>query len=590
MRILSILGLSFVISAISAELDWWETSVLYQIFPRSFKDSNGDGIGDLNGIIEKLDYVKDLGVDSIWIQPVYRSPMVDMGYDPISMREIDPVFGTMEDMKELIRTAHEKGLKIVMDFVVNHVSDESEWFKRSVNGEEPYADYFVWHDGKEINGTHKVEPNNWVSMFAESAWSWNEKRQQYYLHQFHAKQPDLNYRNPKVREEMKELFKFWLDLGADGFRIDAVSFLFEAEHLLDEPVKNSTYGGYWGQRRHIYTQHLQENMILVHEWRETLDGYKKRDGKTRLLCVEDINPAKFLFQYYGNETFLAAHFPFYNGLVLLDYKKSATKLDKVIHELVDYLPKNRLPLWVTESHDFPRVSSRFGADAVDAFNMLNLLLPGSACVYYGSEIGLENSLVREDQSTDEAASVVHFDRDRCRGPMPWDDTKNGGFTRNKNSWTPLSSKYWYNNVKAQSEDSESHLKIFKRLMTLRDTSAVKYGDLRTHVVNTWTYMFTRNTNNDSIAVVINLGSESEQICPEDSNFDLPEIMFVYTGSLNSGFKIGDEVRIISAKGHSCAELRPKAGLVLTTYPTSAAIVWSSASWLLILGMGIITLR
>nr|XP_018913709.1 PREDICTED: probable maltase [Bemisia tabaci] len=592
MKILSVLCLLLVFGASSTELDWWETSVIYQVYPRSFKDSNGDGVGDINRIIEKLDYIKELGVDAIWIQPVYRSPMVDMGYDPISMKEIDPLFGTMEDMKNLIQASHERKLKVVMDFVPNHVSDQSEWFKRSVNRDGPYTDYFVWHDGKRINDSYRTEPNNWVGWFEKSAWKWNEKRQQYYYRLFKDEQPDLNVRNPAVQAELEDVLRFWLDMGVDGFRVDAIPMLFEAAHLQDEPVTNDVMGlsNTFFKRIHIYTQDQPENLDILHRWRQVLDEYKLKDGITRLLSVEDPFGPKKLIPYFGNETFPAAHIPFNFGLINFYYTMNATKLDSVIHDFLDVVPKNRLPNWLTDSHDRVRTSSRMGADAVNAFMMMNLILPGSACVYYGSEIGLEDSMIRDDQKTDKASNALTFSRDRSRGPMPWDDTKNGGFTTNKTPWLPLSTKYWTTNVKSQLHEANSHLKIFKRLMTLRKTVAVKYGDLETHVVNTWTYLFTRKASNDTVAVVINLGSESEAICSEESNFGLPETMFVHTGSLNSGFKIGDKVRIISSNGHSCTELRPKAGLVLTTYPTSAAIVWSPVSWLLILGMGILTLR
>nr|XP_018896584.1 PREDICTED: maltase A1-like [Bemisia tabaci] len=266
--------------------------------------------------------------------------------------------------------------------------------------------------------------------------------------------------------------------------------------------------------------------------------------------------------------------------------ENLTKLDEVIHDFNDHLPINRLPNWLTDSHDLPRVSSRFGVDAVDAFHMLSLLLPGSACVYYGSEIGLENSLVRVDQKMDAALKYrPDLDRDQSRGPMPWDDTKNGGFTKNDKPWLPLSARYWYTNVERQLKEPNSHLKIFKRLMALRRRPVLKNGDLKTYIVNNWTYLFTRSANNETIAVVINLGSESGKICSGDSNFGLPQTMYVHTGSLNSGFKIGDKVTVVSSKGHDCTELRPKAGLVLTTYATAAAVARGIGFWLLMLALG-----
>lgn len=225
--------------ATAPALEWWQKSIFYQIYPRSFKDSDGDGIGDIRGVISKLEYLKDINVESTWLSPIFKSPMKDFGYDISDFYAIDPMFGTMKDIEELFRKAKELGLKIILDFVPNHTSDESEWFQLSVNRTEPYTDYYVWHDGKLVNG-QRQPPNNWNSMFYGSAWQWNSVRQQYYLHQFLVSQPDLNYRNPKVVEEMKNVIRFWLKKGAAGFRVDAINHLFEAADFRDEPLSGKT--------------------------------------------------------------------------------------------------------------------------------------------------------------------------------------------------------------------------------------------------------------------------------------------------------------------------------------------------------------
>lgn len=245
-RIVVLTLLSMVAYALSAPqnhtegLDWWEKTIFYQIYPRSFKDSDGDGVGDLRGIISKLDYLKELDIEGAWLSPVFKSPMADFGYDISDFYDIDPTFGTLADMEELLRKANDMGLKIILDFVPNHTSEECEWFKKSVKRIEPYTDYYVWHDGKLNAKGERVPPNNWVSNFYGSAWTWNAERGQYYYHQFVKQQPDLNFRNAHVVKEMKNIMLFWLKKGAAGFRVDAINFLFEAADFRDEPLSGKT--------------------------------------------------------------------------------------------------------------------------------------------------------------------------------------------------------------------------------------------------------------------------------------------------------------------------------------------------------------
>ncbi|KAE9522005.1 hypothetical protein AGLY_017595 [Aphis glycines] len=257
------------------KLDWWQTCLIYEIYPRSFKDSTGTGMGDLRGIIEKIPYLKYLGVCAVWLTPIYPSPGVDSGYDITDYRGIDENIGTMEDFEELKNKLHENGIKIILDIVPNHTSDKHEWFIKSVQKEEPYTDYYVWVDAKYVNGTRQV-PNNWKAVFGKAMWEWNEIRQQYYLHQFFTQQPDLNFWNPLVRKDIKDMLRFWLDKGVDGFRMDAVPHIYERQDFLDSPILND------GKLEKIdYTQGLDECFYEVNEWRYLLDEYKKKDGKTR---------------------------------------------------------------------------------------------------------------------------------------------------------------------------------------------------------------------------------------------------------------------------------------------------------------------
>ena len=248
---------------LQAEKDWWEHGVFYQIYPRSFKDSNGDGVGDIKGIIQKLDHLVDLGVDGVWLSPVFKSPMADFGYDISDFRLVDPVFGTNDDLAELVKIANTKGIKIILDFVPNHTSDEHEWFKKSVKNETGYRDYYIWKNGKKVNETTEAKPNNWQSVFHTDAWTKLDNQTQYYFHQFDKKQPDLNYRNPVVQKEMEDVVKFWLDRGISGFRIDAINHMYEDVNFKDEAKIDPNGPLVWENLYHNYTQNLVCFFLII---------------------------------------------------------------------------------------------------------------------------------------------------------------------------------------------------------------------------------------------------------------------------------------------------------------------------------------
>ncbi|CAH0388042.1 unnamed protein product [Bemisia tabaci] len=575
--------------------EWWETTTIYQVYPRSFKDSDGDGIGDLNGIYEKLDYIKDLGMEIIWIQPFYRSPMDDLGYDVANFNEIEPMFGTMEDFKRLVAGIHDRGMKVMLDMTPNHVSDQHEWFNLSVNKVEPYKDYFIWRDSKGIDEKTKkqIPPNNWLSVFGGSGWTWNEKRQQFYFRQFSAKQPDLNVRNPKVRQALDDVFVYWMDLGVDGFRVDAIRHLIESDNFMDEPYVSKELEGsiLYDSMEHIYTRDQEDTYTVVHEWRQLMDEYSLRDNKTRIMVTEAYCDEPELVKYFGNDTYKKTHFPFYFGFVKLNRSSSAKELDQKTHAMIDLMPPEiGVANWVLSNHDNSRLASRMSPAIVDAMNMFELLLPGVASVYYGDEIGMTDSIVRQDQSRDPqnaGTTDLSLKRDPERAPMQWDDSNNAGFTTNKTAWLPLSPDYYYRNVKKQLADPNSHLNIFKRIMGLRQSAVIQNGLLQTCVLSDWVYMYTRKLDGEpTVGVIVNLGSESEPACAKDcvQYFDLPDVMHVHTGSINSGYKPGDEFALNSDS--QCSILRPKAGVVLTSGKSSAAkptsIFLSSFSIILIL--------
>nr|XP_018907169.1 PREDICTED: maltase A1-like [Bemisia tabaci] len=554
-------------SAQHRQQDWYETTLEYQIYPRSFKDSDGDGTGDIKGIIEKLDYLADLGVETIWLQPFYKSPMRDNGYDVSDFRAPDPMFGSMDDVKNMIRAIKERGMKLVIDFVVNHSSDEHEWFKLSEQGVEPYKDYYIWNDGKKINETHSEVPNNWVSIFEGSAWTWSPIRKQYYYHAFAIKQPDLNFRNPKLREEINNLMRFWMDLGVDGFRVDAAKWLFEATHLLDEPIRPGRRHTWFGMD-HIYTLSQPESFDLAREWRMTMEEQKKKDGVTKLLSIEEFGTADYLVKYMGNSTHPGAQMPFNFHFKMLTYEATPARIAQIIRDWQKFLPEGGVFNWAAESHDRPRLPTRMGPEAADSWNMLQILLPGILNVYYGMELGMEDCYIRPDQRKD-AIGRNEDDpttRDTSRTPMMWDDTKNAGFSTAEKTWLPVHPNYFQKNVKSQLADPHSHLNTFKRLVKLRKTPIIKLGRLDTYVLREWVFMYTRILENETVLVIVNLGTETEKICAKNIARDLPDSMTVHTPSFNSRFKIGDKVTLTSTGGQSCSELRPKAGLVLTNTP------------------------
>nr|XP_018897744.1 PREDICTED: maltase A3-like [Bemisia tabaci] len=551
----------------STQLEWWETTLLYQIYPRSFKDSNADGVGDLKGIYEKLDYVKSIGVDAIWIQPFYKSPMFDMGYDVEDYKAVDPIFGTIEDFKELQKAVTDRGMKLILDYVPNHTSDKCEWFKLSERRIEPYTDYYIWKDPKRINDTHTTVPNNWKSIFPGSMWTWSDIRKQYYLHQFSAQQPDLNYRNPKVKKEMEDVLRFWLDLGADGFRVDAVSHLYEAAHFMDEPPSIN-----WDTFR-IYTFEQPECVDLVKEWRAVLDEYSKKDGKPRLLAQENFNFPHKMLKYIGNETNPGSQIPFFFWLMFARPDWNTTVIDWFIHIQTDTYPRSSYN-WVLDNHDNSRTSSRWFDESVDVWNMWILLLPGLASIYYGTELGMGDLKLRKDQERDafDGGNGRTDRRDSYRGPMLWDGTENAGFTASEKPWLPVHPNYWHSNVKAQQLDPNSHLNTFKKLTALRKNPVITHGDFQTYKINTWVYMFTRSLEDETIAVLLNIGSETEKVCVKNVGCALPGGMSVLIRSENLELNVGEKV-FANTRTNRCIRMRPHSGLVLGT-STAAPVSFS----------------
>ncbi|XP_058460706.1 maltase A1-like [Malaya genurostris] len=470
--------------------DWWEKAGFYQIYPRSFKDSNGDGIGDLNGITEKLPYLKSIGIKAFWLSPIYKSPMADFGYDISDFRAIQPEYGTMADFDNMVKKKNELGLKLILDFVPNHSSDEHEWFKNSERNVSGYEDYYVWHSGKPGGDPNRNDPpNNWVEAFRGSAWRWSETRKQYYLHQFHYKQPDLNYRNPKVVTEMKNVLSFWLAKGVDGFRVDAVPCLFEDPNFLDEPISgNSNDSLNTDYLTHIYTQDLPETVDMVYQWRELMDDFKKRNGgDTRVLMTESYSSLSVVSTYFQDQNKRqGSQMPFNFQLIIhLDQNSKAAKFKTVIDSWLNIVPPGHTPNWVLGNHDRRRVASRMGGEQMaDLMELVELSLPGATVTYQGEEIGMTDYELTWAETKDPAACQTSPDdyqtytRDPARTPFHWNNGTMAGFTTGSSSWLPINPKYTTVNVESELNATKSHIKVFKRLMELRDKDDfhnVEYG-------------------------------------------------------------------------------------------------------------------
>ncbi|XP_063232111.1 maltase 2-like [Bacillus rossius redtenbacheri] len=524
-------------------LDWWQTTVLYQVYPRSFKDSDGNGVGDLKGITQKLDHLKDAGIGALWLSPIFTSPGVDFGYDISNYTQIDPLFGTIEDLRELKSAAEKLGLKLLLDLVPNHVSNESEWFKKSVQKIDPYTDYFVWVDPKKDENGTRQPPNNWLSDFGGSAWEWREERQQYYLHQFAVQQADLNYRNKHVVQEIKDVMRYWLDQGMDGFRVDAVTFLFEDEQLRDEPLSGDPGAEPTDQSylKHVYTQNQPATFDMVQQWRALLDEYSSKDHSTRVMFTEAYADLDNTFKYYGTKERPGAHFTF--NFFVIEYIKNTSTADdyeNITSLWLKNIPAGDWPNWVVGNHDQHRVASRVGPGLVDAMNALALLMPGTAVTYNGEEIGMEDTFISWNQTVDPQGLNAGpqryqlFSRDPERTPFQWDNTTSAGFSTSNTTWLPVNSNYKWLNLQKQQEDEDSHYKVYKQLVQLRKTKTIQRGTTHTAAVTQQVFAFVRALDGEvTYIVAMNVGNSSATVDLTRSFSGLPATATVVVASVGS---------------------------------------------------------
>ncbi|KAG8194621.1 hypothetical protein JTE90_003098 [Oedothorax gibbosus] len=516
-------------------LDWWQKSIIYHIYLPSFKDSNNDGIGDLPGLISTLNYFKELGVSSLLLSPFYPSPMKDNGYDITSFIEVDPMFGSMDDFDCLISEAKRRGLNIIIDFVANHTSDQHPWFQKSIKREHPYTDFYVWVDPKPGSTENNlIPPNNWLSVFGGSAWTWNEERGQFYFHQFLPEQPDLNFRDTLVRYEMQNVLRFWLDKGVDGFRIDAASHLFEDSRLLDEPraEESSALPDEYGYLNHIYTKGLDSVLGLLAEWRQTLNEYSKKMKKSRIMLVEGMEDLRDVLKYYGTVSNKLAEIPMNFELYKITSTSTGREVQVIVDKWLKNMPLGKYPNHVLSSHDFPRVASRVGRTLAGSLQMMMMLLPGIPICYYGDELGMENGTIAPAEIRDSFAlrTTPSNSRDPMRTPMLWNGEQNAGFSEaifQDKTWLPVNDNYQTLNVQFQREDPFSFLNNFKKLIKLRRESSVLLGTLMYLPVNINIFSFLRlMASAKCVLVIINLNSEPMTVDLTTTSAPLPPVAYM----------------------------------------------------------------
>ncbi|OWR49124.1 maltase A1-like [Danaus plexippus] len=535
-------------------------------------DSDGDGIGDLKGITSKLEYLKELGVGATWLSPMFQSPMYDFGYDISDFYNVHNEYGTMEDFDNLIKKANELDIKIVLDFVPNHSSNESFWFEEALKGDEKYYDYFVWEDGVIDENGVMYPPNNWNSVFRKSAWEYREEVGKYYLHQFVIGQPDLNYRNPDVVEEMKNVIRFWLDKGVAGFRVDAIAHLFEVDKELfggkypDEPLSGqSTHDPQnYDYLDHIYTKDQEETFDMVYQWREVFDEYKEKDGLTRVMMTEAYSSPQITMKYFGNGEKEGAQMPF-NFVLISDVngKSTAAEMKYALDKFLTFKPMDKLANWVAGNHDNNRVASRFSPELVDGINMIVLLLPGIAVTYMGEEIGMVDGFVSWEDTvdpsgcnTDDPINYVSTSRDPERTPFQWSSEKNAGFSSADKTWLPVAEGYENLNVEVQRNVERSHLNVYKKIVKLRAEPAFRYGRYESVAFNSDILAFRRWHDGDVYVVVINLREQAYTI--DLSYFDnVSGGLEIVVNNIHSEKNIGDvlEAESLSVAGNESLVLK-----------------------------------
>ena len=487
---------------------WWQGAIIYQIYPRSFQDTNADGVGDLPGIVERLDYVASLGVEAVWISPFFKSPMADFGYDIADHRAVDPVFGTLADFDELLREAHRLGIKVIIDQVLSHTSIEHAWFQASRQSRDnPLANWYVWADARDDGSP----PNNWLSIFGGVAWKWEARRSQYYLHNFLAEQPDLNFHEPAVRSAVLDNVRFWLDRGVDGLRLDAINFCYHDALLRNNPPKppeKRVGRGFRSDNPYAFQYHFfnntqPENLPFLGELRALLDRYP---GAVTLGEISSEDSIVTMAEYTQPGRLHMAY-----SFELLGPNGSAAHIKKTVERDAASAP-NGWPCWAISNHDVTRVVSRWGKPdsprhLATQLTALICSLRGAVCIYQGEELGLGEADVPFEQLRDPYGITFwpkFKGRDGCRTPMPWDNEEHGGFS-SAQPWLPVPAEHLALAVSEQERDAASPLNAFRRFLRWRQGLAVlRRGELEFMVATDDVLAFRRRLDRECLIAVFNL--------------------------------------------------------------------------------------
>jgi alpha-glucosidase len=529
--------------ALSADRDWWRGAVIYQIYPRSYQDSDGDGIGDLKGIIRRLPHIASLGADAIWISPFFKSPMKDFGYDVSDYCDVDPMFGTLTDFDALVAEAHRLGLKVMIDQVISHTADVHPWFKESrISRDNPKADWYVWADARP-DGT---PPNNWLSIFGGSAWEWDSRRRQYYLHNFLTTQPDLNFHCMAVQDAVLDATRFWLERGVDGFRLDTINFYVHSAGLEDNPPlpeseRNDSIApsvNPYNYQDHLYDKSQPENLDFLKRFRALLDEYPAAAAVGE---VGDAQRGLDIVAAYtaGDERVQMC----YSFDFLGPEKISASKVRSVLETFGRVAPDG-WSCWALSNHDVVRHASRWGAGEADRIAYLKVIsallmsLRGSICIYQGEELGLnEADLAFEDlQDPYGIRFWPEFKgRDGCRTPMVWDrDAPNGGFSTAK-PWLPVPPEHIAMAVSVQQGDQESMLEHYRRFLAFRHAHpALAKGEIEFIAAEGDTVAFVRRQGNEQVACAFNLGSKPATIDLGGGSMPAPLDGHGFSGTAGAG--------------------------------------------------------
>lgn len=524
-------------------MPWWRGGVIYQILVPSFYDTTGDGLGDLPGITAKMEYLQWLGIDAVWLSPLYASPFLELGYDVTDYRDVNREFGTLNDFDAMIGEAHSRDIRVILDWVPNHTSSEHEWFRESRSSREnSRRDWYIWRDPKPDGSP----PSNWLSIFGGSAWEFDDETGQYYLHTFLPEQPDLNWRNPDVRQAIYDAMRFWLDRGVDGLRIDALDLLLEDEELRDNPP-NPDYDperdGPDMVVLHEHTRNHPENHAIVAEMRRIVDEYEDRVLLGELyLGVDD------LVRYYGTEH-AEIHLPMNPTFASLTW--NAEELHGSIEALLSKVPEGEWPCWMMSSHDSHRVATRAGWQQAGVAAMMLLTLRGTPIIYYGDEIGMQEVDIPPDRERDPQGKRIGRKRDPVRTPMQWDAQVYAGFSTSE-PWLPVAENFHEITVSAQSQ-SRSLLELYRRLLDLRqEEPTLTAGTFEWCTVQDDVLSYRRDLEDARLIIVLNVGPDPRTMALADLGANDGAQVVVSTMLDKSG-EIHDELEL---RGNEGVVLRP----------------------------------